>query len=564
MLSLLRDQRGILTVATVMSVAASVLAMLQPVTLGWLIESVSGHRATRPAIITMIAVTLAESLVRGLQAYLVHATSENMVRGLRTQLVRSLLRLPIPSYQGHARGDLVSRMGTDSTQVRQVLTAGVMDVVSCGLLVGGALVIMTVIDPMLAAVTAAGVLLAALCIVPVAAFTKIHGARYQDGMGVLSGRLDAALSAVRLIRSYGAEDRQERQLCQIVDDVWRRGGRLARWQGAVEPVFGLATQGAFLTVLAIGGVRVAQGSMSIGELVSFLLYLLMAIMPIGQLMRAVTTVQSGIAALHRIREVVAQPLEVSSRTRLPAPVPQAPMLRFHHVTFEHAPGRGVYDIDLTVPEGGHLALVGPSGAGKTTLLSLVEQFYRPDRGTITFQGHDLSTLDPAALRRQVHLLEQNVPGLAASLAENLRLAAPDADDTDLLQALQEVGLGHLITAHGRDVLAHRLGDLGVKLSGGERQRLGWARLKLSRRRLVLLDEPTSNVDAVAERLFLRLMEELADQRTVVTVAHRLSTVRHADQIAVLADGRVRSLGRHQDLLNHCELYHRMARQQHAA
>lgn len=564
MLALLRDQRGTLTLATVMSLAASVLAMLQPVTLGWLIESVNNDRSTRNAIVFMVAVTLSESLVRGLQAYLVHATSESMVRGLRKQLVHSLLRLPIPSYHQHARGDLVSRMGTDSTQVRQVLTAGVMDAISCGLLVTGALVIMTVIDPLLAGVTAAGVLVAALCIVPVAAFTKSHGAQYQNGMGVLSGRLDAALSAVRLIRSYGAEDWQEQQLRDVVDDVWRRGGRLARWQGAVEPVFGLATQGAFLTVLSIGGVRVAQGSMSIGELVSFLLYLLMAIMPIGQLMRAVTTVQNGIAALNRISEVVEQPLEVSTRAQLPAPVPQAPVLRFDHVTFEHVPGRGVYDVDLTVPEGGHLALVGPSGAGKTTLLSMVEQFYRPDRGSILFRGHDLNRLDPAALRREVHLLEQNVPSLAASLGENLRLAAPDAEDADLLHALQDVGLGHLVAGQGRQVLEHRLGDLGVKLSGGERQRLGWARLKLSQRRLVLLDEPTSNVDAMAERLFLRLMDELAESRTVVTVAHRLSTVRHADQIAVLADGRVRSLGSHHELIDQCELYHRMARQQQAA
>ncbi|BBE22396.1 hypothetical protein MN0502_12790 [Arthrobacter sp. MN05-02] len=406
--------------------------------------------------------------------------------------------------------------------------------------------------------------------------------------------------------------------------AYRAGIAMARLQAAVQPIMSICIQGAFIVVLAVGGIRVAAGELRLGDLIAFILYLFLLVMPIGSAMSAFVQIQSGLAALDRIQEIARlapertdedrpspATREASNREAAPgtaalrdtstgpsratrAIVPPAGSIELRDVTFRYAPdaedggataarspdgtaapvpqdrpdpaeppgdGRPVLDgVSFTVPAGSRTALVGPSGAGKSTVLALLERFYEPTDGSITYDGTALSEIPRSELRSRIGLVEQEAPVLSGTLADNLRLAAPDATDVQLRRVLSAVGLDALgdRTADGLDL---DLGEDGIRLSGGQRQRLAWARVILADRPVLLMDEPTSAVDSRTEQLLQQTLGEASRDRTVVVVAHRLSTVADFDQIVVLDQGRVTAVGTHEELLEESDLYRDMASRQ---
>jgi ATP-binding cassette subfamily B protein/ATP-binding cassette subfamily C protein len=323
-----------------------------------------------------------------------------------------------------------------------------------------------------------------------------------------------------------------------------------------------AIQGAFLLVLGVGGARVAAGSISVGDLVAFILFLFFLVMPLGQALHAYTQLQTGLGALQRIEEVLDLPAETANDIPSGTPAPGGPYaIVLENVTFGYPGGKPVLqDVSFAVPLGTRTALVGPSGAGKSTVLALIERFYEVTGGVLRVDGADVRDLPRDALRRRLGYVEQEAPVLAGTLRDNLLLTAPDADDERLLAALAEVNLAALAerTADGLDV---QVGEGGVLLSGGERQRLAIARTLLSGAPILLLDEPTSNLDARNEAALRQAISTAAQQRSLIVVAHRLSTVVDSDQIVVLDQGRVVAVGPHEVLLETSPLYRELATHQ---
>jgi ATP-binding cassette subfamily B protein/ATP-binding cassette subfamily C protein len=325
-------------------------------------------------------------------------------------------------------------------------------------------------------------------------------------------------------------------------------------------------------VLAIGGARVASGVITVGDLVAFVLFLFFLVIPLGQALHAYTELQTGLGALERIEEVLDLPVEATAET---SPAPRAitnhrpaPAVEFREVGFAYAgqgpdaaPSDPVLDgVSFTVPYGTRTALVGPSGAGKSTVLALIERFYDVTGGAVRVGGVDVREQPRDRLRAQLGYVEQEAPVLAGTLRENLLLTVPTADEATLLGVLRAVNLADLVerTPLGLDA---QVGEGGVLLSGGERQRLAIARTLLAAPPILLLDEPTSNLDSRNEVALRAAIDAVSSDRTLVIVAHRLSTVVDADQIVVLDRGRVVAVGRHAELTEHSPLYRELATHQ---
>jgi ABC-type multidrug transport system fused ATPase/permease subunit len=562
----LRQHRAALAAVAALSLIAAGAALVQPLLIRAVLDGIGASRPIAGPVSLLVALVLAGAALDGLRGYLLQRTAEGVVLTTRRRLARHLLRLPIAEYDARRTGDLLSRVGADSTLLRAVVTSGLFDVVSGAVMVVGATIAMLVVDPLLFAV--AVVALAGGMTVAITASRRVRALseQAQARLGEMNSAVERAISAARTIRAAAAEEREAAAVGGSAQAAYAAGMRVARLEATVGPVATAATQGAFLLVLGVGGARVAAGAMTVGDLVAFILFLFFLVLPLGQAVRAYTQLQAGLGALQRIEEILALPDETAPdrpvhRPPVAADGHPAPAISFEGVTFAYPGGRPVLrDVSFTVPRGGRIALVGPSGAGKSTVLALIERFYEIGGGVIRLDGTDVRDLPRDALRRRLGYVEQEAPVLAGTLRGNLLLAAPEATEDRLRAALDQVNLGGLVTRtpQGLDV---EVGEGGVLLSGGERQRLAIARTLLADAPILLLDEPTSNLDARNEAALRDAIGAAARRRTLIVVAHRLSTVVDSDRIVVLDQGRVVAAGPHDELLGISPLYRELATHQ---
>jgi ABC-type multidrug transport system fused ATPase/permease subunit len=346
----------------------------------------------------------------------------------------------------------------------------------------------------------------------------------------------------------------------------RRGGvRAAKWEAVAGNTGGLAVQLSFIVVLGLGGARVVSGAIDVGTLVAFLLYLYYLMPPMRDLAQVAAQYQVGAAAIGRIREIEQLPTEPPAEPHEPPAPPTTTAgeppagVAFDQVRFRYRPELPEvhHGVTFTIPAGGMTAFVGPSGAGKTTVFSLLERFYEPTSGRILLDDTDIRDRPLAELRAAIGYVEQDAPVLSGTLRDNLIFGAPATDDHDLDAVLATTRLDTMITRLP-DGLDTPVGHRGIKLSGGERQRVAIARALLRRPRLLLLDEVTSQLDAVNEAALRDTIADAATTTTVLVVAHRLSTVTIADRIIVMDTGTVRAIGTHTHLVGADPLYAELA------
>ncbi|WP_049822008.1 ABC transporter ATP-binding protein [Arthrobacter sp. H41] len=637
----LRGHGGVLGAAAVVSLVATALSVVQPLMVQQLVNAVSAGNPGGRFVWLLVAITLAGAVFNAGQSYLLQRTAESVVLGLRRSLIGHLLSLPIREFDRRRVGDLMSRVGSDTTLLRSVITSGLFDIVSSVLMFVAAVVLMILLDPLLFGITLGAVVLGTGGVLMLGSLIRKRSKDVQDAVGAMSAAVERGLSGIRTIKASVAEQREAAVIDAEAVSAFRAGIAMAKLQAAVQPIMSVCIQGAFIVVLAVGGLRVASGALQLGDLLAFILYLFLLVLPIGSAMSAFVQIQSGLAALDRIQEIarlepenadeheheqaneyehdggsagvanagapysgtgtLADASTIASASASASagaagpgvmigggPGTRAPSLEMRNVRFRYdrdeqseqlprspedeatqdtsagnaAPGAPwvLDDVSFTVPAGSRTALVGPSGAGKSTVLALLERFYEPDSGSISYNGVPIRSVPRSALRQRMGLVEQEAPVLSGTLADNLRLAAPMASNPELEAALDAVGLTELI-GRSEDGLQLNLGEDGVRLSGGQRQRLAWARTILADRPVLLLDEPTSSVDSRTEQLLQQTLGRAARNRTVVVVAHRLSTVADFDQILVLDGGRVVAGGTHVELLAGNELYRDMAARQ---
>ncbi len=571
--------------AMVLGLLAAAAGLAQPLVAKRVIDSLAGGTGLgRPLAALSLLVVLA-ALLGVATTVLLGRTAEGIVLEVRAGLAARLIRLRLSELDRSSPGDLIARATADSSLLHAATTTALVDLGTGAVGLVGALVLMGRLDLRLLLIS-----LAVLVVVGVLAGAVLPGLRRalkseQDAVGILGAALDRALGAARTVKASGAEERETATMRQAAAEAYAAGLRGVRLQAALVAINGLSVQVPFLAVLGAGGLLVARGDLPVSTLVAFLLYLFYLIGPVARLTGGLTAVQRGLGAVDRIREVrelaveddtasagpgptaappaaglpIAGPAGVSGRS-WPWPAGGGPLtVRFDRVSFAYPDRPPVLDgISFTAPAAGLTALVGPSGAGKSTVLALLMRFYDVAAGTICLGGLDVAGLRRGDVRRLIGYVEQDAPALAGTLAENLRYGTDgELSDREVARALAATRLDELVDRlpAGQQTM---VGARGVLLSGGERQRLAIARALLRRPRVLLLDEATSQLDARNEQALRDTVQALAVDRTVLVVAHRLSTVTTADRIVVLDAGRVRAIGTHADLVRTDPLYAELA------
>ncbi|MFC8427769.1 ABC transporter ATP-binding protein [Streptomyces sp. NPDC057253] len=566
LLGYVRPHRWTLLAGAALSLLTGVTGLLLPLVARELIEDLSHDRTITWALLAMSGLVIANAAVGGLGSYVLRRTAESVVLGARRALSSYLLRLRITAVDRTEPGDLMARITSDTTLLREVTTDSLVGLGTGGLTLVATVVMMALVDPVLLGVTLAVILAAGTVLGVIVPRINRASRQAQDAVGLMGASLERILGALRTVKASGAEHREEQTLHAAAEESWRQSVRAAKWAAAAGNTAGLAMQIAFITVLAVGGARVATGAIGVGTLVAFLLYVFYLMSPIQQVVGAITQYQTGAAALARIQEALHLPAEPAAPAApLPTEGAEPAAVAFSDVRFRYADDLPYvhHGVTFEVPAQGMTAFVGPSGAGKTTVFSLIERFYDPESGVVTLDGRDLAEWELPHLRAAIGYVEQDAPVLSGSLRENLLLGNPDADEDAIARVVKTTRLDGLVSRlpAGLETL---VGHRGTKLSGGERQRVAIARALLRRPRLLLLDEATSQLDAVNEAALRDTVADVARTTTVLVVAHRLSTVTMADRIVVMDAGRVRAVGTHRELVAGDPLYAELAATQFLA
>lgn len=574
LLSLIKGERGLVAVVAALSAVAAGVSLAQPVVVADVIAVVEKGGGIGSTVWLLVGLVIASGILSAFQQYLLQRMGETVVLNARVLLIRRMFRLPIPEYDHRRTGDLVSRFSSDTTLLRVALIQGLVAALSGTLTFIGALVAMAIIDPILLGVTLGVVVLSFVVVTALGSSIQKASTRVQSIMGSLTSAVERTLNAIRTVRAANATAREEAEVTRLAGDARKAGLRLAKIAAVVSPVSGIATQVSFLAVLGVGGLRVASGSLSIADLVAFVLFLFMMIMPLSQAFEAITAVNQALGAYRRIHEVLTIPAETDEGTLAVTDPQHADVLRieFRDVTFSYPPdptadeqdtedrARVLDTVSFPVKRSSRVALVGPSGAGKSSILQLIERFYTPTSGQILLDGIDITELQRSSLRALIGYVEQDAPVLSGTFRSNLTLGAPDATDDECLAVLSMVNLSSIVERDNRGLDA-TVGQNGVALSGGEKQRLAIARTLIAGPPILLLDESTSSLDSRNEHAMRAAIGAVAENRTLVVVAHRLSTVIDSDLIIVLDNGKIVGMGTHDELLQSTPLYRELAEHQ---
>ncbi|MET7719213.1 ABC transporter ATP-binding protein [Streptomyces mirabilis] len=555
-----------LAAALLLAVVSAAGTLAVPLIVKDVIDAFARDASITWPVTLMAGAAFGAALASAGSGYLLARLGEFMILRLRGRIMDHTLRLPVNTARAQGAGNLVARITSDAMLLRAVIDVGVVQLPLATLTVVSTLVIMAVLDWLLVLITIASFAVAGVAIGVVLIRVKRNVIDQQAAIGALAQRFTAHLAALATIKAYRSEGRSAAQLGEDAQELTGTSLTGARLQSLISPVMGLGQQIALVSVIIGGGVRIAHGELSTPDFAAFLLYLLQLVSPVTMVATGVGRLQAGLAAKARFNELLALPQETDDAAlgvTAPEPLPGEAAVSFDDVAYSYAGPGGPPTLDrlsFTAPRTGLTALVGPSGAGKSTALALIDRFMHADAGRIRLLGHDVRAWPLPELRRRITYVDQQFTLLEGSVRENLQLGrGHPAADHDLAEALDAVGLREDVDAlpDGLDTVLGRENDL----SGGQRQRLALARALLTDADVVLLDEPTSQLDSINEKRFRHVVDDLAATRAVLVVAHRLSTVRHADHVVMVTAGALTDSGTHDDLMERCEPYRELVTSQ---
>ncbi|MHB8622363.1 MAG: ABC transporter ATP-binding protein [Sulfuricaulis sp.] len=482
-----------------------------------------------------------------------------MIRDLRVALLDHVQRLSHAFFLRHQTGAIVSRVVNDISLAQNFVGSALTNVWMDGALLIALLAILFSIQPMMALVSLVLMPVYVMSLRYIGPKIRLSTREVQQRLEVLSGGLHEKVAGVSVVKGF-ARETQEAQLFAVhANKLLNKVLYSVRYTAINEMVVGFVVHSAPVLVVWYGVTQIIAGSLTVGELTQFLLYLGMFYFPLQRLSDLSVVLSNALAAIDRVFEYFdTQPHVVERPDARELPVCQGAII-LEHVTFGYEPGNPVLrDIDLSIVPGETIALVGPSGAGKTTFANLIPRFYDPTAGRVLLDGNDLRELGLAALRRQIGIVSQETILFSGTVQENLQLAKPDATTEEIRDAL-EAANAHEFVDKLPEGLWTEIGERGAMLSGGQRQRLALARAFLKNPRILLLDEATSALDSRAERRIQEALARLLKGRTSIVIAHRLSTILNADRIVVLDAGRIVEVGQHAVLLTrgglYAQLYH---------
>ncbi len=573
MLGLLRPYRSKVVLMFVALLVATGAGLAPPYLAGKAVDNgiITGDVSALDWIVAaFVVIATLYAAATFLQTYLVGWVGTRALQDLRERVFSHLQTMSIGFFTRRSPGVLISRMTNDIEALNQLVTDGVVTMFSSVLTLVGVVVILLVLDVKLALVTFITFpLIAAASIV----FRIVsHGAyrETRERIGAITGYLQETLSGVRVVRSFGQEPRHVDAMTELNEANRAANMRTVLLNASYFPGVELLASVGTAAILLYGGTQTIEGAIQIGTIIAFVGYLTIFFEPIQQLSQLYTTYQQGMAALDKIFDLLDTAPDMIDAESAIDPGTLRGEIEMQDVWFSYAEdadfpvsrdmreetgsqpsGDGVdwalRDVDLHVPAGQTLALVGTTGAGKSTFAKLVARFYDPQRGRVLVDGHDLTGVQQLALRRQLGIVPQEGFLFSGSVRENIAFGRPGATLEEIEDAAAAVGATEFIAALP-DGIETEVGERGVQLSAGQRQLVAFARALLAEPRILILDEATSNVDVRTEKTIEKGLSRLLTGRTAIVIAHRLSTIRRAGKIVVLEHGRIAEAGTHEELI----------------
>ena len=550
---LVRPYTSRLVVAFLFLVVAAAAGLVFPAVLRYLLDAafeLKDRGALNRIALGLLGVFAVQGVANFVQVFLLSSSTERIVATLREQTFAHLIRLSPAFFTERRTGELTSRLSSDLALLQSLLSTWISELSRQTLFLIGGIAMMFVTNPRLTLTT-----LAVVPVVVVAAFTFGRALRkastsVQDRIGEAMGMADESFGSIRTVQSFTREGIETQRFSALLHDLVGVAVSRARIRALFFGVVGFVAFGSVAAVLWQGGAQVVEGKLTAGTLVAFLFYALFVAAAVGTLASLFGNFQEAIGAASRVFELLdAEPTvrEPEHPRRFTEPVRGAVTLEA--VAFRYQPDLPdvVQDISLDIAPGEVVALVGRSGAGKTTIASLLPRFWDVTAGRITLDGIDIRELSLDTLRGAIGIVPQEPVLFSGSIRENIAYARPDASDADVLRAAQAAHAWEFIERLPEQ-WSTRVGERGVKLSGGQRQRIAIARVFLKDPAVVILDEATSSLDTESERYVEQALEQLLQGRTTLLIAHRLSTVRRADRVVVLDQGRIVETGSHDELL----------------
>ena len=559
--------RGRALAALVALVVAALTTLIVPVAVRRMIDFGFSDRALQlidSYFAVMIGVVAVLAISSAMRYYLVTTLGERIVADLRSDVFAHLTQLSSSFFDTARTGEIVSRLTADTTQIKSTVGASVSIALRNMLLFLGGAAMMVVTSPRLSLFVLGAIPIIVLPLVGFGRAVRRRGRAAQDTLAEASGYADELIGAVRTLQAFTNEKLAQSRFSAAVERAFAAARDATKARGVLTAVVIFLVFASIVVVLWVGAQDVLAGHITPGRLGQFVLYAVFAAGGLSELSQVWGEIAQASGAAERLFEILdVEPQIKAPPQPLALPTPARGAVEFKDVSFEY-PGRPnapvLNHVSFRVAPGEKLALVGPSGAGKSTVFQLIQRFYDPVAGTVSFDGVSVTEVDPAALRSRIALVPQDAVIFGTSVRENIRFGRPDATDADIEKAAAAAHASEFIRRLP-DGYETQVGERGVTLSGGQRQRIAIARAILREAPLLLLDEATSSLDAESETLVQQALGGLMRNRTSIVIAHRLATVQNCDRILVIDHGRIVEEGTHGSLASSGGLYARLAKLQ---